>query len=82
MEVFVSAGCVDGPPSCPEDEEGLDALESAISSIGHWRKTCRGKASSTLKAEQAVQDTIKRLATAIVDSSEALVNLDFLVKLE
>eukprot|EP00959_Pyramimonas_sp_CCMP1952_P156644 3275776-Pyramimonas_sp.AAC.1 len=64
------------------DQEGLDALTSAISSIGHWRKTCRGKASSTLKAEQAVEDTIKRLATTIIDSSEALVNLDVLGKLE
>ncbi|CAK0837000.1 unnamed protein product [Prorocentrum cordatum] len=63
-------------------EKGLDALTSAISSIGHWRKTCRGKASSTLKAEQAVEDTIKRLATTIIDSSEALVNLDVLGKLE
>ncbi|CAK0825840.1 unnamed protein product, partial [Prorocentrum cordatum] len=64
------------------DEDGLVALESAISSIGHWKKTRRGKASPTLKAEQAVQDTIRRLATQIVDSSDALVNLDFLGKLE
>eukprot|EP00959_Pyramimonas_sp_CCMP1952_P113496 2372162-Pyramimonas_sp.AAC.1 len=64
------------------DEDGMTAIAAAIASISQWRKTCRGKAASTMSAEQALQETMARLTKTLVEQDPEVVDASIMDAME